>query len=398
MKPPRILHVTTVHPPFDNRIFGMEARSLAAAGFDVTLATTVAEADTRDGVRLFPLGAMSDVSRRGERLGRNARALAAMRAAYDIVHIHDPELLLAAAAAQRLFGRAIVYDVHEFYDEKFGGGDVTADWIPRPMLALVRHAYRSMEAAVLPRSGGVVVVSDAMIERYRRYLGEERIALVQNYPNLTTADVMAARRSQPPLSEPYVLHTGGASRNRSFEIVVAAAESLRRQGVRAPIVNLGPIQLEGYAEHERRDLMERSKAADVRNLGSVSHAEALRWIAHAAVGYLPIADNENNRRGQPRKLFEYFLFGLPVVTSDVGRIGSAVRDRSAGISVSPYDADSHAKALAEILNEPCLYARLSANAQAAASGLSFSSQLPRLIALYERILRATPGGVVAPAA
>ena len=32
MKAPRVLHVTTVHPPFDNRIFGMEAKSLAAAG------------------------------------------------------------------------------------------------------------------------------------------------------------------------------------------------------------------------------------------------------------------------------------------------------------------------------------------------------------------------------
>ena len=398
MTSPKVLHVTTVHPPFDNRIFGMEARSLAAAGYDVTLATTVSEGGMHDGVRLLPLGEMSDVSRRGERIGRNVRALLAMRGSYDIVHIHDPELLVTAAIVQRVFERRIVYDVHEFYDEKFGGGDVTADWIPRRLLGFVRSAYRGMEAAVLPRAGGVVVVSEAMVERYRRYLADDRIALVQNYPNLTPADVIAARRAAPPLDAPYVLHTGGASRNRAFEVMVATAEALRRRGVSAPVINLGPVQLESYSDEERSTLLTRARAADVQNLGSVSHEETLRWIAHAAVGYLPIADNENNRRGQPRKLFEYFLFGLPVVASDVGRIGSTVRERNAGVTVEAYEPESHASALAGLLNDPYRYARFSANAQAAASGLSFSSQLPRLIALYERILQTKPQRAVASAA
>lgn len=391
----RILHVTTVHPPFDNRIFGMEAKSLAAAGFDVTLATTVAQEGRRDGVRIVPLGPLRDLSRRTDRVGRNVRALFEMRRPYDIVHVHDPELLLASAIAQRAFGRTIVYDVHEFYDEKFGGGDASADWIPRPVLSAVRQAYNAMEAMVLPRSGGVVIVSDAMIPRYRRYLPDERIALVQNYPNLDEADVAAARSSTPPMAVPYVLHTGGASKNRSFEVMVDAAERLRADGVSTPIVNLGPVQLEGYPPGGDRALLDRARAAGVLLLGSVSHNETLRWIAHAQIGYLPIADNENNRRGQPRKLFEYFLFGLPVVTSDVGRIGSAVKDRGAGLAVAPGDAAAHAAAIASLLADPALRAACGARAAQAAAGLSFRSQFEHLVALYERILRAEPRPAVA---
>lgn len=387
----RVLHVTTVHAPFDNRIFGMEAASLARAGFDVSLATTVDAPGERDGVRLVPLGALSDVSRRGERLGRNIRAFRAMAGPYDIVHVHDPELLIPAGLAQRLFGRAIVYDVHEFYDEKFAGDDATADWIPQPLLRAVRGTYRAVERAVLPRAAGVVVVSPEMLPRYRRYLPDDRIALVQNFPNLTTDDVAAARATEPPLAGPYIVHTGGASKNRTFDVLVATAEKLRELGVSAPIVNIGPVQLESYAN--AAELLERAQTAGVVSTGMLSHAETVRWIAHARIGYQPLADSENNRRGAPRKLFEYVLFGLPVVSSDVGNIGEIVRRHDVGINVPPLDPAAHAAAITTLLEDDALHAWYAENAHAAASSFSFQTQLPNLTALYERILRVPASSV-----
>jgi glycosyltransferase involved in cell wall biosynthesis len=383
---PRVLHVTTVHPPFDGRIFGMEARSLAAAGFDVSLATTVAAEGERDGIRLVPLGEIRNASRRSERLNRNLRALRCMRGTYDIVHIHDPELLVAAGIAQTVFGRAIVYDVHEYYDEKFGGGDVTAAWIPKPLLGAVRNAYRLAERAVLPRAAGIVVVHEAMLERYRRLLPPDRIAVVQNFPNFAQEELDAARRAERPLRDPYVVHTGGASRDRIFDVVVAAAERLRGLGQTAQIVNLGPIRLEGYPPAERRALLRRAEAAGILMPGNVSQSEALRWIAHARIGYLPLWDSENNRRGQPRKLFEYLLMGLPVVASAVGNVAKIVRRYGVGRAVAASDAAAHAEALALVLSDEELHARYASRARAVAPAFSFGTQSPNLIRLYERIL------------
>lgn len=384
----RVLHVTTVHPPFDNRIFGMEAASLARAGFDVSLATTVDAPSERQGVKILPLGAPGAVSRRSERLGRNVRAFRAMAAPYDIVHVHDPELLISAGIAQRLYGRAIVYDVHEFYDEKFAGGDATADWIPKPLLNAVRGAYGAVERAVLPRAAGVVVVSPEMFARYRRYLPDDRIALVQNFPNLSADDVAAARATKPPLEEPYFVHTGGASKNRTFDVLVATAEKLRALGVRSPIVNVGPIQLESYSNASA--LLARADAAGVVSTGMLSHAETLRWIAHAHAGYQPLADSQNNRRGAPRKLFEYVLFGLPVVSSDVGNIGEIVRRHDVGINVPPLDPAAHAAAITTLLEDAGQHAWYAENARAAAPSFSFQTQIPNLTALYERILLEAP--------
>ena len=388
MNRPRVLHVTTVHAPFDNRIFGMEAKSLADAGFDVTLATTVDRPGVRDGVNIVPVGALGSVSQRSRRIGRNMRAFYAMQKPYDIVHVHDPELLVPAGLVQRLFGRAIVYDVHEFYDEKFGGGDATAEWIPGPLLRAVRAGYRATESVVLPRAAGIVVVSEPMIERYLRYLPPDRIALVQNYPNLADADIAEARNTLPPIAGPYVVHTGGASKNRSFEVMVAAAETLRARGIASPLVNVGPIQLEGYPDAGA--LLQRAEAAGIVMTGSLSHKETLRWIAHAAIGYQPIADNHNNRRGQPRKLFEYVLFGLPVVSSDVGNIGKLVRDFGVGLTVPVDDGEAHALALQRLLENPAVCAHYAANARNVAPSFSFATQLPNLITLYTRILGASP--------
>lgn len=393
MKSPRILHVTTVHPPFDGRIFGMEAKSLAAAGFDVTLATTVDTGGMRDGVRIVPLGKIGNASRRSERLIRNARALRSMREAYDIVHVHDPELLLASGIAQRLFARSIVYDVHEYYDEKFSGGDVTASWIPSPMLRLARGAYRFAEQTVLPRAAGVVVVHEAMVARYRKLLPAERVAVVQNFPNFTEEELEAARTSEPPLGVPYVIHTGGASKDRVFDVVVESAERLRALGCAAPIVNLGPVRLEGYPPTERSALLQRAEAAGVVLPGSVSHAEALRWLAHARVGYLPLWDSENNRRGQPRKLFEYMLMGLPVVASAVGNIATLVETNGVGRTVSVTDAQAHAEALALLFADDNVHAEYAKRARDAAASFSFRSQTPSLVGLYERILSSQYKGV-----
>ena len=386
MSVPRILHVTTVHPPFDGRIFGMEAKSLAEAGFDVTLATTVATAGECDGVRLLPLGEIRNANRRSERLIRNLRTLRYMREPYDIIHIHDPELLLAAAVARRLFCRAVVYDVHEFYAEKFGGGDVTASWIPKGLLGLVRSAYDFAERFVLPGAAGVVVVHEAMVERYLRLLPADRIAVVQNFPNFTERDLTAARQSEPPLNCPYIVHTGGASRDRVFDVIVAAAEKLRALGHETPIVNLGPVRLEGYPIAERRSLLRRAEAAGVQLPGSVPQSEALRWLAHAQVGYLPLWDSDNNRRGQPRKLFEYLLMGLPVVASAVGNIAKIVEDRDVGRVVPVMNSAAHAEALALLLSDASLRGAYASKARAAGSSFSFRSQMPSLVRLYERVL------------
>ncbi|HTU71436.1 MAG TPA: glycosyltransferase [Candidatus Baltobacteraceae bacterium] len=379
MSEPQILHISTVHGPLDGRIYYKEVRSLHDAGFHVGIAGTQATIGEHDGVRILPLGNRGGP--RWKRLGRDLRAMLVMLAhPNSILHIHDPELLLAALVPAYL-GRTLVYDVHEFYLERIAD----SEWIPRPLRRALSRVYDVLERLALRRFAGVVIVAEAMRERYRELVGDDRVALVRNFPYISPAEMAAIRASAHPLGgTPYILHTGGASRLRAFHTMVAAAEYLRARGCSWPIVNLGPIDLSPYGEGTA-DLLDRAQRADVRNVGLVTQETAWSYVAHAAIGYMPLIDVENNARGMPNKLFENLMFGLPLVGMDLGNIAAIIKASGAGIVVPPEDANAHGEALLRLARDEGLRASFAANCAAAGARYSFHGELTRLTALYEHI-------------
>jgi glycosyltransferase involved in cell wall biosynthesis len=300
---------------------------------------------------------------------------------FDIVHIHDPELLIAAAVAT-LFGRKVVFDIHEYYREKIHD----TFWIHPSLRAPFSQIYSLVESCVLPLLAGLVVVTDDMLARYQRKFDPDRIALVRNFPNVSREQIREAGSKPPPLPGQYVIHTGGVRKDRSFHTMVEAAERLRDMGVYAPIVNLGPVDLTGYTNHEKGTLLERAKELGVQLLGVVSFADALHWVAHAAVGYMPLARTEDNARGLPNKLFEYFLFGKPVIACDFGNAKLILERTQAGLLVNPDSPAEHASAIARLLKDTVLHERMSKAALRAADTYSFAAEFSELERLYRTIL------------
>ena len=376
-----ILHVTTVHRPLDSRIYYKEARALAAEGWNVSLATTVEKAQTSEGVKLLPLGSRS--GSRLRRIPRNLRALFIMLAKRDIVHIHDPELLLTACLPV-LIGRRVIFDAHEpAYHDDFVG---QAHYLPRAVRPAVRALYKFVQSAVLPRLAGVVVTTESMVPQFARYVGEDRVALVRNFPNISPEERRAAQSAGSPLGEPYILHTGGASKLRAFHVMVAAAEGLRARSIRAPIVNIGQTDLSAYTPAEREALLQRAADADVRLLGVVPYADALRWTAHARAGYTPLIYARNNAEGIPNKLFEYFAFGVPVVACSFGRVAEFIEREHAGVLVDADDVSTHVEALRRLVSDDAFRAPLAEASAKAGARYSFDGELARLQALYRKTL------------
>ena len=377
-----VLMVSTVHQPYDVRIFAKEAKTLARAGFEVSVAMTVERATRIDGIRIIPLGKHGGP--KWHRLIRNFRALPLILRHPGIVHVHDPELLVAAAFA-RICGRRIVYDVHEFYHDKLGASDANAAWIPLGLKPVVALAYAALERLLLPRICGVVVVTQEMIAHYERFVTTERIALVRNLPAISAADLELARSAKRLLEERYFVHTGGASRSRAFHTLVEAAERLREAGCQALIVNLGEVRLSDYGAARAAELTRRAKRAGVRNLGRVPYGEVMRWLAHAELGIVLLQPSANHEKAQPTKLFEYFYHGLPVICTDVGAGAAIVRARRAGVTVANEDAPALARACLEIAGDPQARAAFGAASRRAAEAYSFEDDGARLVSMYRRL-------------
>ena len=90
----KVCHLTSVHPPFDIRIFHKECKTLSQAGYQVVLIAPHDEEEELDGVRIW---AIPKTKSRLERMTKIQWKLykEALKQDVDIFHFHDLELLPA---------------------------------------------------------------------------------------------------------------------------------------------------------------------------------------------------------------------------------------------------------------------------------------------------------------
>ena len=197
---PRAVHLTSVHRPFDSRIFHKECRTLLAAGFDVVLVAPHDREETVDGVHVVPI---AKAGRRLARFWRSGRDVLrrATELDGDVYHFHDPELI-PVGLVLRLRGKRVIYDVHE---------DLPRDvldkaWIPGPLRWLTA---RAAAAAWRPLRLGVHAVVSANRE-YRTPLPRAETVLVRNFPIVGELSLDGAR---PYAGRPYdAIYVGGHHR------------------------------------------------------------------------------------------------------------------------------------------------------------------------------------------
>src|SRR5579862_6548761 len=170
----RVAHLTSVHPPFDVRIFHKECKSIARAGYHVTLIAGHDRDETVDGVHL------KAVPRRRGRLSRMVRTTTAilrqaLREDADLYHFHDPELI-PVGLLLRLKGKIVVYDAHE--DVAF---DVALKhYIPRLLRRPVAWVIDRIESSSSAHFSACVAATKPIGRRFASRTS--RTTVISNYP------------------------------------------------------------------------------------------------------------------------------------------------------------------------------------------------------------------------
>jgi len=110
--PMRIAHLTSVHPRYDTRIFLKQCRSLADAGFSVSLVVADGKGDEIiSNISIFDVGKPKSRLDRilliTRRIWSKADSLDC-----DIYHLHDPELIPIGLKLKKR-GKKVIFDSHE---------------------------------------------------------------------------------------------------------------------------------------------------------------------------------------------------------------------------------------------------------------------------------------------
>ncbi len=363
----RVVHLTSVHPRSDIRVFLKECRSLAAAGFEVYLVVADGKGPAIvDGVNIVDAGARS-----GGRLGRAvltaARVFAAARRLRaDIYHFHDPELL-PWGLLLRLTGAKVVYDTHEHLAEDI----LTKHYLPRPLRRGLSF-FAGRGELLAARGLSAVVAAYPHIENRFKELDVPSVSIC-NYP---LGDELQRPRpwDERAMQACYI---GGISFNRGVRELAAAAQLCRTQ-----IVLAGPMwdrvtpgeaaTLPGWTRLSYRGVISRTEVAEV--------------MGHSRVGIVTFLPTVSHINAHPNKLFEYMSAGIPVVASDFPIWREIVAATGSGLCVDPTNPAAIAAAIDRLAGDADFGAQCGLNGLRAVAGeFNWSAQANKLLKLYQQL-------------
>jgi len=362
-----VAHLTTVHPRNDTRVFRKMCRSLAALGHAVTL--YVADGlgdDRRDGVKIIDIGMPAS---RLERVTVSTTMMwrRALKSDHDLLHFHDPELIIGALAS-KLFGQTIIiYDIHEYYRQHFLR---TSTLLPilRQVLA---WSYGLAERCAAIWLDGCVAVSPLMLRKLRC----RHATVVANYVRLEEF-----QPGQTPMVERdrQVCYVGVISKERCVESMVDALATAS-----------GRLLLAGkwYPASFRAELASAPGWSSVEELGIIDRAQMQHVFEQSQAGLLIVDLHGDEVSSSSNKLFEYMAAGLPVIASDLQFTREVITRFHCGLLVSPAnDPKAIATAMTWIFEHPQEAQRMGqAGRRAIETAYAWDQALQELLGLYEKV-------------
>lgn len=378
----RIAILSSVHMALDNRVFYREARTLARAGYDVTLIAVHDCDEERDGVHIR---ALPRVPRNRRPLLWRAVARLALETNADLFHIHDPELLLITSVLRRKTGRPTVYDIHE------ANADFIAvkDYLPGIVRYPLAGIFRRLEPWLVRGESGLIFADDAIAADFADFTGP-RVTLF-NYPGdeLIRRGRLIERAEQPA---PVILYLGGMERNRGAALMIEAFSEVCARLPAARLFVVGHFMPPELEEEVRKCAADRGIGHAVEIIGRVPFERIGEYLGRAAVGWVTWQPVAKNRKNIPTKLFEYMAFGLPVVSSDLPSTRPFVQSGTNGFLVEATDPTAHAAALLQVLSDTEAAAAMGRSGQQqVAEQFNWRAMEPRLLSLYEAVLSGPAG-------
>jgi glycosyltransferase involved in cell wall biosynthesis len=367
----RIVHMTSVHPPFDTRILFRECATLARAGHDVTL---VAAGEGEPEIQGVHMRYVARTSGRRGRMVQTAGAVAqrALALHADLYHVHDPELL-PWAQWMRLRGARVVFDMHE----NLPGAILDKPWI-RPRLRRPASSAARLAERALIGTMPVIFAEDS----YRKYYPWVRQhATVLNMPDVARlAGYRTARRDKFT-----VAYIGGVGATRGSLTLLDALGALHASGLDLAYECVGPVTPQHSAQIQER--MSALQLRDVNLSGRLPSDQGLRRIADCHVGVALLKKRPNYYESYPTKMFEYMALGLPVLVSDFPLYRAVVEGEGCGICVDPDDPGAIAAALRLLHDAPDLAAAMGERGRCAAQErYNWAVEGQKLVAFYEGLL------------
>jgi glycosyltransferase-like protein len=319
-----------------------------------------------------------------------AAGLARLTAGDRIVHTQD---CISARAACRV------------------AGDARRDGRPVPaVLRTVHHVDDFTSQALIDCQRQAIAEPDQILvvsEQWRRILREEygiTAGVVHNgvdAARFRAADPRRAaqlRRQASPGGRPVILAVGGFEPRKGSDTLVRAVARLQRSGPRPVLAVVGGHSFQDYTPYRERVMgllpgLGLRTGEDVVFLGTVADDDLPAWYAAADVLAFP-----STKEGWGLAMLEAMSAGLPVVASDLPVFREFVQAGRDALLVPVDDPAALAAALAGVLTDRGLAARLRRAGHAVSERFTWDRSAAEHLPVYAALASRAGRSPAAPAA
>jgi len=360
--------LTSVHSAFDGRIFHKEAKTLAKAGYRVTLIAQHSRNEIVDGVKIIaPPKPRNRFSRIFGTTWRTFRL--ALKQKADIYHFHDPELI-PAGVVLRVLGNKVIYDVHEDVPQQIMYKEWIGSTCVKKCVASIVHVIEQMATVIFTK---VVAATPDIAKKFN----PSKTVLIRNLPKIDLIDNIELSKRKK--DRPIIIYAGGLTRVRGIKEIIQAMEFI---GDRAELWLLG--------EWENREFERECEFLEgwgyAKYLGHIPYGMHYSFLKISSVGLINYLSLPNQIRALPNKPFEYMACSLPMVMSNFPYWQKIFEE--CALFANPYNPEDIADKILYLLSNPDKAKQFGERGrQLIEEKYSWENESKKLLKAYEQLYR-----------
>lgn len=283
---------------------------------------------------------------------------------YDFIHACDFDTILPALFLKKIWGKALIYDIFDFYADHLRR---TPQWI--------KNCIRTVDLWAIGQADAVVLADDSRREQISGSRPRDLI-VIYNAPEDWQAKNLPPTREGGPFAL-RIAYIGLLQKERGlFELLEILAAHPEWH-----------LDLAGFGGDQEQILALASRIKNTHWHGRVSYETALSLSAAADVliaTYDPLIPN--HRFSSPNKIFEAMMLAKPVIVAKGTNMDRIVERHHCGIVIPYGDKLSLEGALQELAIDATKRQRLGANGRKAyEQEYHWNIMESRLNSLYQRV-------------
>jgi len=363
----KVCILTSIHPPFDGRIFHKEAKTLVKAGYDVVLIAQHNKEEVVGGVRIVPLPKPKN---RFERMTGVVWRLfrLALKEKADVYHFHDPELI-PVGLVLRLFGKKVIYDVHEDVPKQILTKDWIRSYIVRKIISFIFKGFENLSCSFF---NAIIAATPDIAKKFP----SQKTMTLRNFSILELID-----KTKPiniNKQKPIIIYAGGLTKIRGIKQIIQAMEFI---GEKVELWFLGKWESEEF----KKECESLKGWRYTKYLGYAPYGKHYSFIKVANIGVINFLPLPNQQKAMPNKPFEYMACSLPMIMSNFPYWQKIFGE--CALFANPYDPKDIAEKIFYLLDNLDKAKKLGNNGRRLVEEkYSWEAEQRRLLDIYERVL------------